>query len=62
MNKITKEEHDRRLELYEAGYTDGEIAAALYIGKQAIWLWRKNHNLPTKFPVNKRRQGRKKSQ
>lgn len=61
MYKLSEEEHKKRLELYEAGYTDKEIGEQVHVAQTAIWRWRQNNNLPTKHPVY-RGQGRKKGE
>ena len=48
MRTITEEEHKKRLELYEDGYSDVEIGKILYVSSSAIYNWRKKNKLPTK--------------
>lgn len=56
MYRLTKEEHNKRLELYNAGLTDAEIGAAVYVGRKGICNWRKMNKLPANFPRGRRRK------
>ena len=49
LNRIPKEEHEKRMELYEAGLIDSEIAKRVCVGKQAIFAWRKKNGLKPNF-------------
>ena len=46
---ITPEDHAKRLELYNKGYTDPEIGKELYLAPNTVALWRKKYNLPSKY-------------
>jgi uncharacterized protein YjcR len=37
---------DGRMELYEQGYNDIQIAEKLYLDRSTIWSWRKRRGLP----------------
>ena len=39
--------------LYEEGKMDSEISKILGVSRSAIWSYRKNHNMPTKFSYKK---------
>lgn len=41
-----------RMELYNAGLTDGEIAKREFVGKDAIRYWRKSRGLPANAKKN----------
>lgn len=43
---LTQDEHQKRLELYNAGLSDDLIAQELCLSKYAVAMWRRRHNLP----------------
>lgn len=52
MNTISNDEHERRLELYNKGYTDRKIAEELHYSACTIAQWRWNNGLkPNHEPV-----------
>lgn len=46
--RLNPAEHQRRLEMYHAGYSDGAIARRSGVRAGTICEWRKKHGLPTK--------------
>ena len=46
MNRLPEQEHRRRLELYNQGLIDREIAARVFVTPEAITAWRRVHRLP----------------
>lgn len=50
---LLPEEHNKRLELYNRGYTDTQMAQELYVSTNAVWMWRRKHNLPCKYSLYK---------
>jgi len=51
--KLTKSEHNRRMELYKKGMDDSEISKELGLSRECIRKWRERNNLPP----NKERGG-----
>lgn len=43
---ISKEEHEKRMELYRKGASDKEIGEALFLAQSTVFHWRKINNLP----------------
>lgn len=48
-----KVNHDKFMELYDKGLSDGKIAAELKVDVSTIRAHRKKHNIPTKRPKNR---------
>lgn len=48
MAGLSKQEHERRLALYNQGMNDKEMADALFYSQSAILNWRRKHGLPAK--------------
>lgn len=46
MIRLSQEENEQRLKLYEQGYTDAEIAGKLYLSIRAVCAWRHKNGLP----------------
>ena len=44
--KLTKAAYERRMKLYERGYTDAALSVALNISKPAVCEWRRSNDLP----------------
>ena len=44
--KLTNAAYERRMKLYERGYTDAALSVALNISKPAVCEWRHSNNLP----------------
>ena len=44
--RLSESEEKERLDLYKQGFTDKEIAAKCFVGKDAIFYWRKSRGLP----------------
>lgn len=53
MHRLTKEEKEEIVRLYELGMMDSEISTALNINRGTINYFRKSHNLKTKFTYSK---------
>lgn len=43
--KLSSKEHNARLKLWRNGYTDTEIARALYMSRAAVYAWRRKNGL-----------------
>ena len=48
-SRLNPAEHQRRLEMYQAGYSDAAIARESGVRTGTIWYWRKKHGLPAKY-------------
>lgn len=59
LNRISKEDYEKRMELYEAGLVDSEIAKRVCVGKQAIFAWRKKNGLKPNVKKNKSEEAKK---
>lgn len=46
MNILPEDEHEIRLDLYNAGYIDAAIARFRLTTRWNIQVWREKHNLP----------------
>ena len=44
--KLTNAAYERRMKLYERGYTDAALSVALNISKPAVCEWRRSNDLP----------------
>ena len=53
MHRLTQEEKEKIVELYELGMMDSEIGKTLNINRATINYFRKSHNLKTKFTYDK---------
>ena len=53
MNTLTPGEKAARMEMYNKGMTDAEIAAKCFVCSSAIFMWRKRHGLVSRV----RREG-----
>ena len=53
MHRLTQEEKEKIIELYELGMMDSEIGKTLNINRATINYFRKSHNLKTKFTYDK---------
>jgi len=49
--KLSQEEHERRLALYEQGLSDREIGEIVGVNHITIYTWRKKYQLVTKYVV-----------
>lgn len=47
--KLSKEEHQKRLKLYNEGLTDNEIANERNVSTSSIYTWRTNNELPNNY-------------
>jgi transposase len=57
---LTKEENEKRFQLYKNGFNDREIAEKCNVSKSAIHFWREKHDLPPVFGrKGKRGRGRR---
>lgn len=54
MNTISNDENERRLELYNKGYTDRQIANELHYSVCTIFQWRRKRGLKANNPQIKR--------
>lgn len=50
MKYLSEEEEKKRLDLYNKGMSDAEIAKRVYVGKNVIQRWRTRRGLPPNFP------------
>ena len=50
MYRLSPEEHERRLALYNQGLNDRQIADLLFWNVHTIFCWRKAYNLPANKP------------
>ena len=51
MNKISVQEHNKRMNLYFLGYSDRKIAKECNTSSQNIQQWRVRNNLPPLFKM-----------
>ena len=50
MTMLLKEEHERRMALYQKGLNDKEIGARLFLTPKTIVYWRQKNGLPPNRP------------
>lgn len=53
--KLSQEEHDKRMSLYNQGMSDHQIAEILYYNISTIRNWRVKSNLPANYDVKRKR-------
>lgn len=51
MSRLTKEEFNKRMKLYNDGLSDCQIAKILNKSCKSIQLWRKRNNLPAHYKI-----------
>ena len=51
MKKISEAEYNKRMKLYELGYSDRKIAKECNTSSQNIQQWRNKNNLPPLFKL-----------
>lgn len=56
---LSETENKTRMNLYDAGFSDKQIAKERGISSQAIQLWRKRRNIPSNYEVINTRTGEK---
>lgn len=56
---LSKSENDIRMILYNAGFSDRQIAKERGVSGQAIQLWRKHRNIPPNYETINTRTGEK---
>lgn len=56
---LSETENEIRMNLYDAGFSDKQIAKERGISSQAIQLWRKRRNIPPNYEVINTRTGEK---
>ena len=61
-HKLSQEEHDKRLELYNQGLSDHQIAEILYYNVSTIRNWRLNNNFPSIYNAKDKRLSAKEEQ
>lgn len=47
--RISQEEHNKRLNLWEKGYSDRKIARECNVRTQTVEQWRKNRDIPANY-------------
>lgn len=56
---LSETENKIRMNLYDEGFSDKQIAKERGISSQAIQLWRKRRNIPSNYEVINTRTGEK---
>lgn len=56
---LSETENDIRMDLYNKGFSDRQIAKMRGVSSQAIHLWRKHRNIPPNFETISTRTGEK---
>lgn len=51
MSRLTKEEFDKRMKLYDEGLSDCQMSKILNKSHKTIQLWRKRNNLPAHYKI-----------
>lgn len=56
---LSETENDIRMTMYNAGFSDRQIAKERGVSNQAIQLWRKRRNIPPNYETINTRTGEK---
>lgn len=58
-SSLSKIENDIRMTMYNAGFSDRQIAKERGISSQAVYYWRKHRNIPPNYETINVRTGEK---